>query len=544
RPEAFKPGMWLLVLVLLTAAFSGALAATGSRGGITVALGAGAVVFVALLVARRGLSEPGALPRLGAAVAALVVTTLALSTPLRSRAEATGGGGLPPELCPAVSQASTADSNRFRVLTWQGTLNMGKRRPLLGWGAGTFETAFPPNQVAGYTRQAHNSYLQLFAEQGAAGPVAWGLLLLCALVGCFLFPRGPEWAWSAAVGGALGAAAAHNLLDSLLFVPAVAFLTWALLGLGMAGWGVRATESQGSGDGGRRRDRGTGRDAKRARMVWVGVAVLGLFAAGWHALGRGLYQSGRAELESGHAPAAAETLAAARSFLPLDHQVAIADAQALRAQGRWQEALDEGLRALRLAPYRPPTYQFIGEMRKFLGRPDIALLQYEAGLKVAPREVQLLYPYALLLEQQGRRAEALDVYGRIVAVEESPMGRVRALGEVRDYRFARAHEALAGEAVLKQRPAEAFEHRKAAACLLGERRRLFTANPVSYVSMGDWDPQTEHELRGEEERLWQQLAQEYRARGENRLAELSSEQAADVEKSREPLEKIIEELGR
>ena len=60
--------------------------------------------------------------------------------------------------------------NRFRTLTWQGTLDMAQKRPLLGWGAGTFETAFPPHQVAGFTRHAHNSYLQLFAEAGAAAP--------------------------------------------------------------------------------------------------------------------------------------------------------------------------------------------------------------------------------------------------------------------------------------------------------------------------------------------------------------------------------------
>ena len=52
---------------------------------------------------------------------------------------------------------------------------MGAKRPVLGWGAGSFDTTFAPHAIAGFTRHAHNSYLQLFAEEGFLAPVLWAV---------------------------------------------------------------------------------------------------------------------------------------------------------------------------------------------------------------------------------------------------------------------------------------------------------------------------------------------------------------------------------
>ena len=50
---------------------------------------------------------------------------------------------------------------------------LARARPLLGFGAGTFEYAYPRYGRAGFARRAHQSYLQYAAElvQRAASPV-------------------------------------------------------------------------------------------------------------------------------------------------------------------------------------------------------------------------------------------------------------------------------------------------------------------------------------------------------------------------------------
>jgi tetratricopeptide (TPR) repeat protein len=454
------------------------------------------------------------------------------STPLRDRGGAVTIAPLPAELCPESGDTATADSNRFRTLTWQGTLAMARKRPLLGWGAGTFETAFPPHQVAGYTRHAHNSYLQFFAEQGFLAPLAWVALVLAAFIGAWRLPRGPEWAWAAGVAGALAAAAAHNVLDSLIYVPAIGLVTWSLAGMGLAG-ASRLRESE---EPAPRRAGWT-----RLRTAALVGGVIGLLLTGWHAFGRSILAAGREEMRSNPA-AAVDTLTTSERLLPFDHQVAVAQAQAYRAAYRFDQAVEEAGRALRLAPYRPPTYGLLADLRNFMGQGDQALYQYAAGVRNMPKEVHLLYPYAQLLEKVHRRQDALDIYRQIVEIEESPIGQVRALGEVRDYRPARAHVQLAIAADVVRRPDEALAHRKAAACILAQRRRLFTNNPTSYVALGDWDARVEQDLRSEEGGLWRRLAQDYRTRGENHLADLAQQQVTAVDASREALQKVISEV--
>jgi tetratricopeptide (TPR) repeat protein len=415
---------------------------------------------------------------------------------------------------------------------------MAKNRPLLGWGAGTFETAFPPHQVAGFTRHAHNSYLQLFAEQGFLAPLVWVALVLAAFIGAWRLRRGPEWAWAAGVAGALAASAVHNLLDSLIYVPAIGLVTWSLAGMGLAGvsrtGGSHTILEEERAGGGRR----AGGGLRAAALVG---GVIGLLLTGWHAFGRSILAAGREEMRSNPA-AAIDTLTTAERLLPFDHQVAVAQAQANRAAYRFDEAVVEAGRALQLAPYRPPTYALLADLRNFMGQGDQALYQYAAGVRNVPKEVHLLYPYAQLLEKVHRRQDALEIYRKIVEIEESPIGQVRALGEVRDYRPARAHVQLAIAADTVRQRDEALSHRKAAACILAQRRRLFTNNPTSYIALGDWDARVEQDLRSEEAGLWRRLAQDYRARGENHLADLAQQQVAAVDGSREALQKVISEL--
>jgi hypothetical protein len=127
-----------------------------------------------------------------------------------------------------------------------------------------------------------------------------------------------------------------------------------------------------------------------------------------------------------------------------------------------------------------------------------------------------------------------------VEVADSPAGQVRALGEVREYRFAKARMVLARQAEGEKKADEALTQWRAAACLLAERRLLHDGNPTAYIATGDADPDRERELRRDEERLWRRLAELFQGRGEQRLAQLSEEQAEAVTNSHTRLEQIIE----
>lgn len=539
RPETFKPSSWALAMGLITATLAGAITATGSRGGLYSLL-AGLVIFALLLLFRRTQVEREAWPRLAALVALLVMIFAALSAPLRHREAAMTGGSLPAELCPETGKSAVSDSNQFRVLTWKGTLKMGAKRPLTGWGAGSYETAYAPHTIAGFTRQAHNSYLQLFAEQGVPGVLLWVLLLLVAFYRLLRAARSPEWYWVPGLGGALVASTLHNLLDSVLFVPAIALLTWALLGMATAGREEAAAPDSARAD----RNRQTAGSTRKvaATVAWV-IGVVGLLLSGGQVIGQSLLKEGAAGMTPMNASERLDTLRSAEKFLPWDLQVARAESRAYASMGldHLDDAIREAHRALRIAPYRMPTYQWIGTLYRAQNRPDLAMEQYKQGLRHAPNEVVLLYAFSEMLQELGQRADALKVYQRLVQVEASPVGQVRALSEIVEWRFARAHQALAN-VLAKRDPERAFEHRKAAACLLAQRRQLFLGNPSAYLATEDLDMDRERSLFADEERLWTELADDYRRCGEAHTADLALEQSQKVDADRERLEKIISEV--
>lgn len=535
RPESFKSSSWALAMGLVTAALAAAVTATGSRGGLYSLL-AGLVVFALLLLLRRAQLEREAWLRLAGLVLLAGVLFAALSAPLRGRVTASSGSGLPPELCAETAKSTVSDSNEFRVLTWKGTLRMGERRPLTGWGAGSYDTAYAPHAIAGFTRQAHNSYLQLFAEQGAPGVLVWLLLYLVAFYRLLRDGRDAARFWAPGLGGALAAGALHNLLDSLIFVPAIALLFWALLGMASASPAAAEPEPA----SGRRTAR---TPARRSGAVGAVVAGVGLLLCLGQAIGFILLKQGMAGLTSMNATEKLDTLKSAQMFLPWDWQVARAESRAYASMGldHLDDAVREAHRALRIAPYRMPTYQWIGVLYRAQNRPDLAMEQYKQGLRHAPKDVVLLYAYSEVLQQLGERAEALRVYQQLAEVEASPVGQVRALGEVLDWRFARAHQTLAN-VLAKRDPEKAFTHRRGAACLLAQRRRLFLNNPTMYLALEDVDPDRERSLLADEERLWTDLAADFRQRGEARTGELALEQVAKVDTDRERLEQVLTEV--
>ncbi|MFN3648433.1 MAG: O-antigen ligase family protein [Armatimonadota bacterium] len=536
RPEEFKPGMWLLALGLLTLALGGALMITGSRGGI-LSLGGGILVLFLAAGTRGQLRGAETWKRLGVLLALLAVSAFAFSGVLRGRlAAAAPASPLPAELCPpGEARSANADSNEFRKLTWQGTLAMAQARPLLGWGAGTYETAFPPHAVAIPTRHAHQSYLQLFAETGAPSVLLWAALLLWAIWRLWRAPRAAEWGWTAGAAAALAASAAHNLLDSLWFVPALGLLAWTVVGMALGLPAAKPVESS---------QPAPGAAAGRSPWHWAGLALAGagLVACGIQALGWRLYEQGDAE-KAVNPTAALETLRTAEALLPWSYQVAEAQRLAHLYQGEWAKAIEASRRSISLAESRP--FAYLAQARIWENRmdgeqsPTAAVAIIDAGLRHTPNDLALLFARAEIWDRLGEPGDALASYRRIVELEDTPVGRVRPLAEVVDYRFPLARLRVASTAP----PEEALTHYRRAACVLAQRRRLHDANPALYQSggAGEYDPELERRLRQEETRAWRQVAQRLRRQGDERVAALAEEQAGQVEATRERLEELLQQ---
>jgi O-antigen ligase len=109
------------------------------------------------------------------------------------------------------------------------------RRPILGWGLGTFPIVYPEFRsfyTNMFVNQAHNDYLQLLVETGLAGfsIAVWFLVLV------FRQAAGKLKNWTENASGALTVAAllgcvgilVHSFLDFNLQIPANAALFYVL----------------------------------------------------------------------------------------------------------------------------------------------------------------------------------------------------------------------------------------------------------------------------------------------------------------------------
>lgn len=108
-----------------------------------------------------------------------------------------------------------------RVAHWQTALDMWTDNPWLGVGIGNYEPIYPRYALPQWPLplgHAHNYYLNIAAEMGVAGLVAYLLLWGTALVAAWrAVQRAPGWRWGVALGvlGVLVHLSVHNLFDNL-----------------------------------------------------------------------------------------------------------------------------------------------------------------------------------------------------------------------------------------------------------------------------------------------------------------------------------------
>ena len=296
------------------------------------------------------------------------------------------------------SITSTSPSAQFQGQVWRGTVEMIMEHPFLGTGYGTFKTAFPARrppyltlrqpQKAEDVEHASNWLLEWMAETGIVG-----LLLLLM----FWFYVLAQW-WrlykanaiskplAGGVFSAVAAVAADNLLNSNGYHPCtlipLLFLAAFPVALSQRFYGLKGFPIQ-------RKEA----DITRWKIYFLPVLTL-LGALAFQEVG-GAFQRQGAELD-------------------------LKKAAELTSSGKWNEALDDYNKALKLDPESIPALYFRGTV--YLNRSQPGDLEHsvedlKAVEHVSPDYRLVHYQMYEALLRLGREAEAKDELKRAVRLD-------------------------------------------------------------------------------------------------------------------------------
>jgi len=193
---------------------------SGSRGGMA-ALGVQIAIFLGFLFKERSGGRAAFL------MAGFLLLSLALVTWI-------GGSQVADRLSTLADHRSEL-SGDLRLSVDRDALRMFSKRPILGWGLGTFEDVYPQFRSF-YTNfrvdKAHNDYLQLLTETGALGfsLMLWFLVaaLRPALRKTRKWPSDVNGAVSVAVILGISGILVHSFVDFNLEIPANALLFYTL----------------------------------------------------------------------------------------------------------------------------------------------------------------------------------------------------------------------------------------------------------------------------------------------------------------------------
>ncbi|HUU54981.1 MAG TPA: O-antigen ligase family protein, partial [Armatimonadota bacterium] len=453
---------WVRLLWALGALLSlGALVPTNSKGAVLAAVIS--VVCYIVLAARAS-----ARPRRSLAVVLLCLALLSLA--------AGAAVWRSPPLRTGVETALSAESasNRFRILTWQGSARVALAHPWLGIGPGCFKYAFMKYAIAGYTEAAHQNYLQVAAEQGILGGACFLWLL-----GAMLFTG---WrAMSRAEGfrerivpvglmSGLVAFLAHSFLDYDWYVGAIMVAVWLTGGaLAYQAAGISVSqyvpEAEEAPKGRRRRRRAVLGGAALEPGVrplpwprgWAGQGICAVVfvlvlsamvsAPAHHALAQRELRLGDETWSKGEANAG---LAHYRRVTEYDPGWAAAWERYGLAQhlsGYPKEAERAVLRATALEPDNFQPYHSLGRLYGLQGRLREAAEAHRTALARYPNNTRTWRFLGDTYRQLHDVEAAAEAYRRMVEIEHSPYNAYRAIEIDVDVEYAYAHYHLGRWAV-------------------------------------------------------------------------------------------------
>lgn len=413
-----------------------ALMLTGAKFGIVSAVG-GLLIFFLLAIGTKSIKR-SRFTRLLVLAVFLIPLLITFSAPVRSRITAAESGG------------SQVHSTSFRVSTWQATVNMIKAHPLLGVGPGVYAIAYPRYTIAGPTKAAHDSYLQLASECGMLAMMAFALIILAIAHQSIVRvlhhqaehveraakdstqAQGISWAdfvpfsgWrmvSCAIYGSLAGSVVRNLADSDWYVIGIALPFWVLAGVLVAQSGaVRSIDPP-----------------KR----WITNAICAVCAAmvllsGSFGIAGYFAPDQLDESQSYHAAFSNYKLASRMSPLnPVYHREL---AKFLAVDGDLTAAKSQIDKAASLAPTDGTTYQIGGMIMMVNGKPKTAVDYFTKALKCSPKSTNSLYQLSEAYRMQGDVKGRERALSRLLTIENSEYEALKGTPELIDTTFARAH---------------------------------------------------------------------------------------------------------
>ncbi len=224
----FSDGSRRFIVAGIAALMAASIFLSGSRGGMLAFCAEMIVLAVLLLRSRQGNWKNALM--LGGMLLLVIGFLVWL-----------GGNDLTQRLVSIHSEAHSEITGGMRVDIDRDGLRMFLKRPILGWGLGTFPTVYPQFRsfyTTFFVNQAHNDYLQLLVETGLVG----FLIAAWFLVTVFRQATAKLRNWTETTSGALTAAAVlgcvgilvHSALDFNLQIPANAALFYALCAIAAA----------------------------------------------------------------------------------------------------------------------------------------------------------------------------------------------------------------------------------------------------------------------------------------------------------------------
>lgn len=306
-----------------------------------------------------------------------------------------------PTLASILSGASVSFAGRTSI--WSTALKMIKANSFTGVGAGAFGSVYRAYQADGFfSTEAHNVYLQTFAELGVLGAVAFTGLAVYVVLKCCVSNK--TVSTSKFIGfGAVGMMLA-NVFDSSIFVPLIAYTVALLTGISFARVDTPLIKH---------------RDFPRNAFITGFIVLLiveGFVNAAYYLAERGneLVYKGKEE--------GARYLELATVFNPVNAKYHSDLAQAYSAAvGSGAAArvkrISEARRASFLEPFNPEYYADLAYFYLDEDQPNLALYFLEQAVRVAP--IQPYYRFALgdLYLNTGNTSAARAEFERCVSLE-------------------------------------------------------------------------------------------------------------------------------
>jgi len=503
RTEADSPVKPLLTIasgfvMLLMAA---ALLLTGSKGGLVAA--AVVIVVLAFTLPRRGTHLARRVRWLTIVVLVVGIGVALLTPPLRVRI-----------LSAFTTQRRSA---AFRYYTWVATTQMIGQRPLLGFGPGSYEYVQPQFAIAGFTRAAHQTLLQIAAETGLPSLV----LLLVGLSAITIelsrrtrrAPPGQRLLAAAALAAFAGFWM-HNLIDYSWYVPAVGVTVWMLVGMALADEPQPEVIEEAPSW------------LKASRIAAIAVLLIG----GW-LLTRGLHSQALAAqaeelLREGIPTAAVARIRRAVALDPLDSDhydnlAAFLAAQAeVAGRSKLQEAIATQRHAIALAPTQASLHRKLAYLYAQVGDLLPAIAAAQKAVQLYPNYTKGWITLAELQATSGDAEAALVSYRRVTELYFSPVREYAAIGELSEPGYAEAWQTVGRDAL--NRGDDGY-----ASFALGMAAKVFTAYfrqvPLRREIMklqGQWDEARYQQMRTMASEVAQQLVNLHQPLGLLRAGEL------------------------